>query len=104
MWKTLWEEGKLLVTSNFSFSHSVFKRPVLQTRKIKVLFGKGLKKITGKREIAVIPHFLFFEQCFRLSKDDTGHLGHIMNCIHSILVRRVLSFAEDFEDPIIKAK
>ena len=33
LWKTLWEKEKLLVTSNFSFSHSVFKRPVLQTRK-----------------------------------------------------------------------
>ena len=31
--KTLWEKGKLLVTSNFSFSHSVFKRLVMQTRK-----------------------------------------------------------------------
>ena len=26
--KTLWEKEKLLVTSNFSFSHSVFKRHV----------------------------------------------------------------------------
>ena len=33
---------KLLVTSNFSFSHSVFKRLVLQTRKNQGLFGKGL--------------------------------------------------------------
>ena len=31
--KTLWEKEKLLVTSNFSFSHSVFKRLVLQARK-----------------------------------------------------------------------
>ena len=29
--------------SNFSFSHSVFKRLVLQTRKNQGLFGKGLK-------------------------------------------------------------
>ena len=41
--KTLWEKEKLLVTSNFSFSRSVFKRPVLQTRKNQGLFGKGLK-------------------------------------------------------------
>ena len=34
--------AKLLVTSNFSFSHSVFKRLVLQTRKIQGLFGKVL--------------------------------------------------------------
>ena len=41
--KTLWEKEKLLVTSNFSFSLSVFKRPVVQTRKNQGLFGKGLK-------------------------------------------------------------
>ena len=41
--KTLWEKEKLLVTSNFSFSHSVFKRFVLQTRKNQGLFGKGLR-------------------------------------------------------------
>ena len=40
--KTLWEKQKLLFTSNFSFSHSVFKRLVLQTRKKQGLFGKGL--------------------------------------------------------------
>ena len=43
-WKTLWEKKKLLVTSNFFFSHSVFKRLVLQTRKNQGLFGKGLKR------------------------------------------------------------
>ena len=37
---------KLLVTSNFSFSHNVFKRLVLQTRKNQGLFGKGLKWLT----------------------------------------------------------
>ena len=41
--KTLLEKEKLLVTSNFSFSHSVLKRLVLQTRKNQGLFGKGLK-------------------------------------------------------------
>ena len=40
--KTLREKEKLLVRSNFSFSHSVFKRLVLQTRKNQGLFGKGL--------------------------------------------------------------
>ena len=40
--KTLWEKEKLLVTSNFSFFHSVFKRLVLQTRENQGLFGKGL--------------------------------------------------------------
>ena len=36
------EKEKLLVTSNFSFSHSVFKRLVPQTRENQGLFGKGL--------------------------------------------------------------
>ena len=40
--KTLWEKEKLLVTSNFFFSHGVFKRLKLQKRKNKGLFGKGL--------------------------------------------------------------
>ena len=42
--KTLWEKEKLLVTSNFSFSHSVFKRLTQQTKSCKNqgLFGKGL--------------------------------------------------------------
>ena len=40
-----WEKEKLLVTSNFSFSHSVFKRLDLQAHKNQGLFGKGLKKL-----------------------------------------------------------
>ena len=41
-YKTLWEKKKLLIVSNFSFSHSVFERRVLRTPKNKGLFGKGL--------------------------------------------------------------
>ena len=41
-WKTLWEKEKLLVTSNFSFSHIVFQRLTLQTCKNQGLFGKEL--------------------------------------------------------------
>ena len=43
MGKKRWEKEKLLVRSNFSFPHIVFKRLVLQTRKNQGLFGKGLK-------------------------------------------------------------
>ena len=43
IWIRAWEKKKLLVTSNFFFSHSVFKRLVLQTHKNQGLFGKGLK-------------------------------------------------------------
>ena len=41
--KKLWERDKLLVTSNLSFSHSIFKRLVLQSCKNKGLFGKALR-------------------------------------------------------------
>ena len=40
-YKTLWEKEKLLVTSNFSFSHCVFKRLILQTRKYQACLGRG---------------------------------------------------------------
>ena len=39
-WKTLWEKEKLM--SNFSFSHSVFKRLVSQERQKVPLCGNGL--------------------------------------------------------------
>ena len=38
----MWEKEKLLIMRNFSFSHSVFKRPVQQIPKNKGLFGKEL--------------------------------------------------------------
>ena len=41
--KTLWEKEKLLVTSNFSFSHCVFKRLVSPGRQKVSLCGNGLK-------------------------------------------------------------
>ena len=41
-WKTLWEKEKLLVMSNFSFSHSVFKRLVSQGRQKVSLCWNGL--------------------------------------------------------------
>ena len=41
--KTLWEKDELLVTSNLSFSHDVFKILLMQTRKNQGLFGKGLR-------------------------------------------------------------
>ena len=39
------KKEKLLIMSNFSFSHSVFKRLVMQTHKNQGLFGKGLSAI-----------------------------------------------------------
>ena len=48
--KTLWEKKKLLVTSNFSFSYSVFKRLVLQTLKKRQLVWERVKN-TSKEDI-----------------------------------------------------
>ena len=45
--KTLWKKEKLLVMSNFSFFHSVFRRLALQTRKNQGLFGKGLTDLSS---------------------------------------------------------
>ena len=41
--KTLREKEKLLVTSNFSFSHNVFKSCLLLMRQTQYLWSKGLK-------------------------------------------------------------
>ena len=62
---------KLLVMSNFSFSHKVFKRLVLQTRKKQGLFGKGsvllvewkLSKGTNKHN-SLLACCLFDTDCF----------------------------------------
>ena len=80
-WKTLREKEKLLVMSNFCFSHSVFKRLDLQTPKSQGLFGKGLiiyhtiptfnnlEKESflkqKKGENAGKQHFLLYSQCFQ---------------------------------------
>ena len=39
----MWEKEKLLVMSNFFFSHRVFNRLELQTQKNQGLSGEGLK-------------------------------------------------------------
>ena len=67
----------MLITGNFSFFHSVFKRLEFQTCKNQGLFGKGLndkndisvfdtvENIVGKGENAGYQHFLLFPQCFQ---------------------------------------
>ena len=58
LWKTLWEKEKLLVTSNFSFSHSVFNPfeelfSIIIKSEIVVCklfqFGRVLNLLFGKR-------------------------------------------------------
>ena len=87
-----WEKEKLLITSYFFFSHSVFKRPLLQTRKNLGLFGRGLKSLqktilnlmktverventVGKGGIAHYEQFLLFPQSFqKICSADTKSL------------------------------
>ena len=77
--KTLCEKEKLLVTSNFSFLHSVLKNLVLQTRENQGLFGKKLnvaqmmtsffdrvETIVGKVKKGVYQHFHLFPQHFQM--------------------------------------
>ena len=97
VYKTLWEKEKSFIMSNFSFSHSVFKRLVLQT-----CHGKGLKvpqmmisilnlsqtspgyymsavqvswKHYGKRR-----KFLLFPECFSHVWRTFCHFQQIWNC------------------------
>ena len=42
--KTLWEKEKLLVTSNFPFSHNVFKSCLELTSQNEYLWSKGLSQ------------------------------------------------------------
>ena len=41
--KTFWEKEKLLITSNFFFSHNVFKSWMLLMLQNEYLWNKGLK-------------------------------------------------------------
>ena len=54
--KTLWVKEKLLVTSNFSFSHSVFKRHVLQASKKQGLVWARVKPF-GTHEAELMNSF-----------------------------------------------
>ena len=67
---------KLLVTSNFSYSHSVFKRLVLKTSKNRGLFVKGLKQL----QMTVS---LWFKWC-RFSLRGRKHWGERRKCWKSV--------------------
>ena len=74
-YKTLWEKEKLLVMSNFSFSHSVFKGLVPQTRKNHGLFGIGLRHYPG-----ALIHCLSHENFQRVyCRSHTGNKSHTLH-------------------------
>ena len=58
------KKEKLLVTSNFSFHHGVFKRLVLQTHENQGLFGRGLTLFyfinEQEKSFTVFPLFMLF--------------------------------------------
>ena len=67
--KTLWEKEKMLVTSIFSFSHNVFKRPICQGQRSRDFVVNDPRKkpfdnIVGKAENVGNHHFLLFPQYF----------------------------------------
>ena len=73
--KTLWKKKKLLVASNFSFSHSVFKRLVLQTRKNQDLFGKELRRLLLS-ELNPLPYTPFWDRPkFKDAADDNWNVA-----------------------------
>ena len=55
------------LTSNFSFSHSVFKRLVLQTHKNQGLFGKGLTLSPNAKILASTKLKAFAEDKFNVA-------------------------------------
>ena len=61
--KTLWEKKKLLVTSNFSFSHKVFKSCLLLMRQNEYIWSEGLTPPSHN------PTFLTLYHTMRTSND-----------------------------------
>ena len=57
-WKTLWEKEKLLVTSNFFFSHNVFKSCLYLMRQNEYLWSKELSLVKSKiLSFNLLPHY-----------------------------------------------
>ena len=104
--ETLWEKEKLLVSSNFSFSRSVFKGLVQQTCKNQGLFGKGLttprekpfENIVGKGENAGNQHFLLFPPCFLSYQRQKSSLSYIYFAVcnaFNLVTSKILSFGKE---------
>ena len=66
--KTLLEKEKLLITSNFSFSHSVFKRLVFQGRQKVSLCGNGLTLYQATKILTLTKLKAFADDKFIVAK------------------------------------
>ena len=93
--KTLWEKEKLLIMSDFSLSHSVFKRLVQQTRKNQGLVGKGLTIVCVTKPLSntcmskfltLKPHKekAFEKHWKKLKMQATSNFSLSQNVLHSI--------------------
>ena len=109
----MWVKEKLLVTSNFSFSHSVFKRLVSQERQKvskgdivwewfnrlpnKPLFirvcSTSLLKTLREKEILLVTSNFSFSQCFLPVRKTFCRFHQIWNCrLQSLSVSKSLKF------------
>ena len=116
------KKEKLLLTSNFSFSHSVFKRLVLQTRKKIGLFGKGLtlnpllhrysfqhinnrqllKTLWEKKKFLVTSSFFFSNYVFSPIRKLYLFLPNQKIVFPFVNIFEIISlFAAELEEPII---
>ena len=98
----LWEKEKLLVTSNFSFSHSVFKRLFLQTHKNQGFFWKGLRRCVwapycqSMHQILLINIYTFvsFRLFFIFSIKATFSKLFYHRCFEDICFPKTMIFAQ----------
>ena len=86
-----WEKEKSLITSDLSFSHSVFKRLVLQTHKKQDFFGKWLicslqeTSVSGQAQLALFrktdDDFAQSINVLKTTGDRSGilHIGEFMD-------------------------
>ena len=88
----MWEKEKLFVTSNFSLSHSVFKRLVLQTRKNQGLFGKGLKQ-NGVRMYFDLGLLRIDKTYVQLQEDI--HISSVVRLRNKLVLKPLTSHAVD---------
>ena len=83
--ETLWEKEKLLVKSNFSFSHNVFKSCFLLMRRIEYLWSKGLKTL-GVEQFKSLPDdkFLALSKLKAFADDKFKYYPDIEFVCHSV--------------------
>ena len=92
--KSLWEKEQLLVMSNFSFSHSVFKSHIQQTHKNQGLFGKGSIRKNTNADEADDPGCKYetkyiVDTGIQVAQAFSGRLGRITPSLKAILIEMV---------------